>query len=49
MKSQQLGVSVVIAVLLAAVFFVDVRTGLGFTPWLLYVIPLGLTYLIASV
>jgi len=49
MKSQQLGVSVAIAVLLAAVFFVDVRTGLGFTPWLLYVIPLGLTYLIASV
>jgi hypothetical protein len=48
MKSQQLGVSVAIAVLLAAVFFVDVRTGLGFTPWLLYVIPLGLTYLIAS-
>jgi hypothetical protein len=49
MKSQQLGVSVAIAVLVAAVFFVDVRTGLGFTPWLLYVIPLGLTYLIASV
>ena len=49
MKSQQLGVSVAIAVLLAAVFFVDVRTGLGFTPWLLYVIPLGLTYLIPSV
>jgi len=48
MKSQQLGVSVAIAVLVAAVFFVDVRTGLGFTPWLLYVIPLGLTYLIAS-
>jgi len=33
-----------IAALLAAVFFIDVRTGLGFTPWLLYVIPLGLTY-----
>jgi len=49
MKSQQLGVSVAIAVLLAAVFFIDVRTGLGLTPWLLYVIPLGLTYLIASV
>ena len=49
MKSQQLGVSVAIAVLVAAVFFVDVRTRLGFTPWLLYVIPLGLTYLIASV
>jgi archaellum component FlaC len=49
MKSQQLGVSVAIAVLLAAVFFIDVRTGLGFTPWLLYVVPLGLTYLITSV
>ena len=49
MKSQQLGVSVAIAVLLAAVFFIDVRTGLGFTPWLLYVIPLGLTYWIAAV
>jgi hypothetical protein len=49
MNSQQLGVSVAIAVLLAAVFFIDVRTGLGFTPWLLYVIPLGLTYWIASV
>src|SRR6476620_11554262 len=49
MKSQQLGVSVAIAVLLAAVFLIDVRTGLGFTPWLLYVIPLGLTYWIASV
>jgi len=49
MKFQQLGVSVAIAVLLAAVFFIDVRTGLGFTPWLLYVIPLGLTYWIASV
>jgi len=49
MISQQLGVSVAIAVLLATVFFIDVRTGLGFTPWLLYVIPLGLTYWIASV
>jgi hypothetical protein len=39
-----LGVSAAIAALLAAVFFVDVRTGLGFTPWLLYVLPLGLTY-----
>jgi len=49
MISQRLGVSVAIAVLLATVFFIDVRTGLGFTPWLLYVIPLGLTYWIASV
>jgi hypothetical protein len=49
MKSRQLGVSVAVAVLLAAVFLIDVRTGLGFTPWLLYVIPLGLTYWIASI
>lgn len=48
MQSQQLGVSVSIAVFLAAVFFIDVRTGLGFTPWLLYLIPLGLTYWIPS-
>jgi hypothetical protein len=48
MKSQQLGVSVAIAALLAAVFLIDVRTGLGFTPWLLYLIPLGLTYWISS-
>ncbi len=44
MKSQQLALSLVIALLLAAIFFIDVRTGLGFIPWLLYVIPLGLTY-----
>jgi hypothetical protein len=43
MKSD-FGVSAAIAALLAAVFFIDVRTGLGFTPWLLYVLPLGLTY-----
>jgi hypothetical protein len=49
MKSRQLAVFVAIAVLLTAVFLIDVRTGLGFTPWLLYVIPLGLTYWIASV
>ena len=49
MKSQQLGVALAIAVLLAAVFLIDVRTGLGFTPWLLYLIPLGLTYWLAAV
>lgn len=48
MQSQQLGVSVAIPVFLAAVFLIDVRTGLGFTPWLLYLIPLGLTYWIPS-
>jgi hypothetical protein len=48
MKSQQLGVSAAIAALFAAVFLIDIRTGLGFTPWLLYLIPLGLTYWITS-
>ena len=42
--NSQLGVAAAIAVLLGAVFLIDVRTGLGFTPWLLYVLPLGLTY-----
>ena len=49
MKSQEVGVSVAIAGLLAVVFLIDLRTGLGFTPWLLYVLPLGLTYWITSV
>lgn len=49
MKSRELGVSAAIAALLAAIFFVDIRTGLGFTPWLLYLIPLGLTYWISSI
>lgn len=44
MKSQQLGLSLGITILLALICFIDVRTGLGFTPWLLYVVPLGLTY-----
>lgn len=44
MQSQQLGLSLGIAVLLAVIFAIDIRTGLGITPWLLYVIPLGLTY-----
>lgn len=48
MKSQQLGLSLGIAVLLAVIFVVDIRTGLGVTPWLLYVIPLGLTYWIRN-
>jgi hypothetical protein len=47
MKSEQLGPSLGIALLLAAIFFIDAHTGLGFIPWLLYVIPLGLTYWIA--
>lgn len=44
MKYEQLGVSVGIGGLLLAIFMVDTRMALGFTPWLLYVIPLGLTY-----
>ena len=42
--NSQLGIAAAVAVLLGAVFLSDVRTGLGFTPWLLYVLPLGLTY-----
>ena len=42
--NSQLGVAAAIAALVAAVFLIDVRTGLGFTPWLLYVLPLRLTY-----
>jgi len=49
MKSREVGVSAAIAALLVAIFFVDIRTGLGFTPWLLYLIPLGLTYWISSI
>jgi hypothetical protein len=44
MKPQQLGLSFGIAALLVLIFVIDTRTGLGVTPWLLYVIPLGLTY-----
>lgn len=48
MKSAQSGLWAVIGVLLAGIFLVDVEMGLGFTPWLLYVIPLGLTYWASS-
>jgi hypothetical protein len=44
MKPDQRGLSIGIVTLLLAVFLVDTHMGLGFTPWLLYVIPLGLTY-----
>jgi hypothetical protein len=43
-KSEQLGLWGGIGALLVSVFLVDVRMALGFTPWLLYVLPLGLTY-----
>lgn len=44
MKPEQLGLSIGIAALLVSIFLIDTHTGLGITPWLLYVIPLGLTY-----
>lgn len=44
MKSEQIVLWAGIVILLAGIFLVDIRMGLGFTPWLLYVIPLGLTY-----
>lgn len=44
MKPNQRGLSIGIGVFLIVIFFVDIRMGLGFTPWLLYVIPIGLTY-----
>ena len=44
MKSQQIGLSIGIGILLAGIFLVDIQMAMGFTPWLLYVIPLGLTY-----
>jgi hypothetical protein len=47
MKSQQLSLSLGITALLALICLIDIRTGLGHTPWLLYVIPLGLTYWLA--
>ena len=49
MKSQQLGIVIAIAVFLGAIFLIDVRTGLGLTPWLLYVVPLSLTYWMSSI
>ena len=44
MKPEQVGLSIGIGILLASIFFVGVQMALGFAPWLLYVIPLGLTY-----
>jgi hypothetical protein len=44
MKPEQVGLSIGIGILLASIFFVGVQMALGFTPWLLNVIPLGLTY-----
>jgi hypothetical protein len=44
MKSQQIGLSLGIGILLGGIFLLDTQMALGFTPWQLYVIPLGLTY-----
>src|SRR5574341_512971 len=48
MKPDQLGLSIGIAILLAAIFLLDAQMALGFTPWLLYGIPLGLTYWVSQ-
>lgn len=44
MKPEQIGLYTGIGVLLFGIFLIDVWLALGFTPWLLYVVPLGLTY-----
>lgn len=46
MKSKQVevGLYVGIGLVLLVVFVTDTHMALGFTPWLLYVVPLGLTY-----
>lgn len=44
MKPDQAVIYAGIGVLLAGVFLIDAWMPLGFTPWLLYVLPLGLTY-----
>jgi hypothetical protein len=44
MISQQAGIHIAVMILLAGIFFVDVQMGLGFTPWLFYMVPIGITY-----
>jgi hypothetical protein len=44
MKTERTGWYLGIGVFTAALFYFEIRMPLGFTPWLLYVIPLGLTY-----
>ena len=44
MTAEGKGLYAGIAAFTAAVFFVQIFMPLGFTPWLLFVIPLGLTY-----
>ncbi|HZS12692.1 MAG TPA: hypothetical protein VFA38_10615 [Nitrospirales bacterium] len=38
-----------IAVIIIGVYLVDVQTALGFTPWLFYLVPIGLTYLLPQI
>lgn len=44
MNPHQAGFHIAIMILLAGIFFVDVQMGLGFTPWLLYTVPIGMAY-----
>jgi hypothetical protein len=44
MKPDQVALYAGIGALFVGIFLIDVQMALGFTPWLLYVIPLGLTY-----
>jgi hypothetical protein len=44
MKPDQVALYAGIGALSVGIFLIDVQMALGFTPWLLYVIPLGLTY-----
>ncbi|WP_455244737.1 hypothetical protein [Petrachloros mirabilis] len=44
MKPEQIGLYTGVTVLLVGIFLIDIWLALGFTPWLLYIIPLGLTY-----
>lgn len=44
MNPQQASLHIAILILLGGIFFVDVQMGLGFTPWLLYMVPIGITY-----
>lgn len=47
MNAQQVGLWAGIGLLMGGVFLIDVRLALGFSPWQLYLIPLGLTFWIA--
>src|SRR5215203_4728643 len=44
MTTGRTGLYAGIVALMAGVFLVEILMPLGFTPWLLFVIPLGLTY-----